>query len=1209
MRYILSSMLLLVCVSAIATKLTTSRALEGFLPNEGQVLGPDRKQNLSVKYLWSNGAGLNVQLREGGFAYDTYRLDPSTGITHFHRLDVALVNMNANASMSPRKAEEVAYRFRQMDKDNGKVLHPYREVIYADVYPGIDLLYTFEERAEGLQFKYDFIVHPDADASQIDLEYSGYNDVKVEGNSLYFDLNYCILQEYIPLSYVLPAYEEIAASYCIHHTGNASLRLGYEGTDIRSADQSLVIDPVAQLQWSSYYGGEQADVVTSITLDSLASFISVGHSASSQFIASEGSHQGSFTGGNADAFITRFNQHGLRFWATYYGGSGDDYALGASANNNGHIYMVGKSNSPEVLDSTAYQMENAGDFDGFIARFTRDGELVWDTYFGGTDFDEFVACMAMEDGTLLALGNTRSASFSTNASNTFALNGSYMGEQDAFVLRIDEEGIIQKGLYIGGHGDDFAHALAMGNDSLLYIAGHTLSSTGLGGLGFLQNEYSGGEDGFVSRTSLELFYAATGFVGADGDQRLTGVVADSSGIYLAGYTTAPMAYADTSSHQAELSGASDGFILSVDYWYQPRWFTYLGGEGDDVVNGISIDQSGEVFVVGTTHSDAQIDEPDSTGVSQTSHQGNGDAFVMRFSKHGEKIWGRYHGGMEAEQGLTLAAFGVTAIFFGGSTHSLHDMTAANGTYSELHQEMYSGGGDGFLARITQMRSTPAAFCNPGSAKSAYNSNYNAPPSLGFCIGDSLQISVAGGCLGWGAQWIWYEGDCGVTDAYIGEGESIWVSPQQTTTYYVRAESVDYVSSCTSAMVFVDLPPTAIAFADPDTACAGTSIQMSAAGANNYSWSGPLGFTSISQNPLLDSLHVGMGGSYTVLASTQFGCVDTAVVSIHILPSPQISLSGTAPSCPGFDDGSAIAASVAPGIAYLWPHSGSTIPMAINLQAGSYTALGTDENGCTGSASITLNDPESPTDSIAVIPAYCDQRNGALEIIFGEGNAPFEVMWSPGDFEGPAIVNLGEGNYTALITDANGCLFSSTANVPHLGFFTASITPADSLYLEIGEEVVLGVQISPNIPQADLSYAWLPAEGLNCSDCPNPIANPDTTGSYSVMVTSIYGCSASDTLFIERERVLSRPFIPTVFSPNNDGLNDQLCVLSNRIVTMQLEIYNRFGQRVFESKDQGNCWDGTYNGSPVEGGAYVFNLQVSLDDGEAWHHRGNLSVVR
>ncbi len=128
-----------------------------------------------------------------------------------------------------------------------------------------------------------------------------------------------------------------------------------------------------------------------------------------------------------------------------------------------------------------------------------------------------------------------------------------------------------------------------------------------------------------------------------------------------------------------------------------------------------------------------------------------------------------------------------------------------------------------------------------------------------------------------------------------------------------------------------------------------------------------------------------------------------------------------------------------------------------------------------------------------------------------------------------------------------------------------------------------------------SYSWTPAQGLSCTDCNNPLASPTETITYIVTGSNASGCISSDTITITVDTkidiICGELFIPTIFSPNSKGpqANETFCVFSDCVDQFKLVIYNRWGEKVFETEDINACWDGTFNGSDVPTGTYAYTL--------------------
>jgi gliding motility-associated-like protein len=142
-----------------------------------------------------------------------------------------------------------------------------------------------------------------------------------------------------------------------------------------------------------------------------------------------------------------------------------------------------------------------------------------------------------------------------------------------------------------------------------------------------------------------------------------------------------------------------------------------------------------------------------------------------------------------------------------------------------------------------------------------------------------------------------------------------------------------------------------------------------------------------------------------------------------------------------------------------------------------------------------------------------------------------------------------------------------------------------------------------------TYQWYPPEGLSCITCPNPIASPQQTTEYCVLVTSANNCTDSACTTIKVEILCGEFFIPTAFSPNGDGQNDMECVKGNCIETFHLSIYDRWGELVFETTNPSVCWDGKYRGRPLDAAVFSYYLTGTLTTGQNISKKGNITLLR
>ncbi len=169
----------------------------------------------------------------------------------------------------------------------------------------------------------------------------------------------------------------------------------------------------------------------------------------------------------------------------------------------------------------------------------------------------------------------------------------------------------------------------------------------------------------------------------------------------------------------------------------------------------------------------------------------------------------------------------------------------------------------------------------------------------------------------------------------------------------------------------------------------------------------------------------------------------------------------------------------------------------------------------------------------------------------------------------------------------------------------NVNAGPDLEITLGETVTLNPS---NTASSVSAFLWSPGASLSCTDCENPDATPQATTQYTLLVTDDAGCVVSDSLIVRV--IIPELLIPTAFSPNGDGMNDLFRVLNKDLDQLQFQVYNRWGELVFETSTPGEGWDGIYKGVEQEMGVYVWQCQYRLS-GQAKNKqaKGNMTLVR
>jgi len=426
--------------------------------------------------------------------------------------------------------------------------------------------------------------------------------------------------------------------------------------------------------------------------------------------------------------------------------------------------------------------------------------------------------------------------------------------------------------------------------------------------------------------------------------------------------------------------------------------------------------------------------------------------------------------------------------------------------------------------------------------------------------------------------------------------SITVSPTGTTNYTVTATNS---LGCTDAATFsvnVTAQPTASITATTTTLCSGSATSLNASGGTTYVWSPTTGLTnSTVSNPVATPT---TNITYTVIVSNGV-CADTASISISVSANPTVTVTASASAiCVG--DTATLSASG--GTNYLWQPGGQTTSAitANPASATTYTVTTTDANGCTDNTTTLINVLNQVNLLVSGDTSLC---SGEPTTLTAQGGGTYS--WSTGATTSAIVVNP-TSNTSYTVTGSNGaCTDTDTINVNVYALPTALAT-ASPYTINIGNQTTLTGVISAG------SYNWSWASSTNpltCATCPNPVANPTATTTYTLCITDANGCTSCDTVTVNVLIECEELFVPSAFSPYPDGHNDILYVRSPCIETMDWTIYNRWGQKVFFSDDITKGWDGIVNGKDADAAVFFYILNVTLITNDFIVKEGNVTLVR
>lgn len=233
-------------------------------------------------------------------------------------------------------------------------------------------------------------------------------------------------------------------------------------------------------------------------------------------------------------------------------------------------------------------------------------------------------------------------------------------------------------------------------------------------------------------------------------------------------------------------------------------------------------------------------------------------------------------------------------------------------------------------------------------------------------------------------------------------------------------------------------------------------------------------------------------------------------------------------------------------------------------------------GCVNSTTlpITITSTTVPVVTSSP-PKICPGETASLSV----SPSYASVVWEHGA-TGPTIDVTQPGTYTANATDAGGCVVPKSITVASNDVPTLAVT-AESMVIPSGQSTQL------NVTGAHV-FEWSPAESLNATNIPNPIASPLTTTTYTVTGSFIGGCQSQAEITITIDGTLVNITVPPAFSPNGDVANDLWIIEGiESYPDCTLNIFDGRGRRIYQKKGYTNDWDGTYEGKPVPAGTYYY----------------------
>lgn len=1164
----------------------------------------------------------------------------------------------------------------------------YRKITLQEIYPKIDLvIYTANN-----QLKFDWNVKPGGDPQKIQIEYQGADQLLLKNGSL--EIKTCLgsIIEEPPVVYQKVQSEIIPIKTRFLLKKN---RLSFQLHESFNRSHPLIIDPA--LIFSTFSGSLTDNWGFTATYDSQGNMYGGGIVlAANAYPNITGSYQAAYGGGLYDVLIGKYSDNGSTLlYYTYLGGSRAEAPFSLVCNTTDDLYVLGLTGSSNfAISSGAYQTTfqggpsagifalNGNDYpngsDLFVTKFNSTGTiLIGSTYIGGTDNDGMNTNSGLRHnyadefrGEIIVDANDRCYVASSTKSIDFptvnAAQTTMAGSQDAVVFRFSPTlTTLQWSTFLGGMGYEAGYSLKVNNAGEVFVTGGTNSPNFPTTPGVIRPTFGGIVDGFITRysatgTLLSSTYLGTGTY----DQSYILQLDAAQNVYVVGQTRGAYPVVSSPLGPVYSNPNSGQFIHKLNPALTTTIFSTVFGRGiagqiDIVPTAFLVDVCDHIYVSGwggAVNNGASGGSTAGMPITSNAYQSSTDGSDFYFIVLNENATGL-----------------IYASYFGGPVSAEHvdGGTSRFNPDGIVYQAVCAGCGSN-----DDFPTTPGAWSNTNNSNNCNMGVFKFDVSEFTAIIDLVTPSIT--CVNntvilqnastGGSSYFWDFGDGNTsTSANVNH---VYTIPGVYNVMLIVSDPNACLQSDTAFMTVIVQAPPVVQIAPVNSLCPGQSVQLSAMGGSNYSWSAnpSLSATNI-PNPIASPT---VTTTYTVTVSNNCGS-STGSITVNVIDfNPTNSPSDT------ICIGNSTQLNAGGGASYNWQPviglSNPTIsnPMASPTQTTTYTVTITDANGCSATRSTTITVENQPQANAGPDQNICI---GTSTTLSGSGGNIYN--WSPPTYlSNPNIPNpvcTPDQSITYVLTTTNTCgqdhdtvqinvirvnpmaspdtticpnttvMLWATGGVSYswqpsffinnptndtiivspLSNITYTVTVTDQFGCSETEQVTVSVfptqyiNLGPNVvipfggsvqllANGTGNFSWEPDTFLTCNNCPNPTASPFSSTQYFVTLTDANGCKFYDSIWVFVEGSL---YVPNTFTPNRDGLNDFFLAFGTEIKEFEMLIFNRWGEQIFRSTSLQEGWDGTHRNQKCPIGVYAWRIIYTENSGKEGVLIGHVNLLR
>jgi gliding motility-associated-like protein len=1105
---------------------------------------------------------------------------------------VGLYGANPEPILRPEKRQN-SYNNYYLGNDSRKWASGcsvHEAVLYKEVYPKIDVRYY----SDAGNLKYDFIVHPGGDVGRIRLNYEGQSSLGVRDGNLIIGTSLGEIRELYPYSYqpTVEGRKSVKAGFAVNDNQVSFHLEEYDPATI------LVIDPT--VIFSTFTGSTSDNWGFTATPGLDGSFYSGGIVFGAGFPVSVGAFQSTFRGGinelgnGYDIGIFKFSADGQnRLYATYLGGGGNEQPHSMIVDNSGNLVVAGRTNSNNFpLEGPLSKIGTGGQYDIVISKFNSSGTaLLGSVQIGGSandgvntyrnylnpgpvglrrNYGDDARSEVILDnaGNIILASCTQSRDFPIRSSNLNPGGGFGGGDQDGIVLKFNQDlSTLFFSSFFGGSGNDACFVASIHpSTGMIYVGGSTMSNDLPGNFSSVMStgsSFQGGvTDGYVTQVKPDgSGIQSTVYLGTSSLDMLYGLKFDKAGfpyvmgISLGNWPVINANFSNPGSRQfiAKLQPDFSGFIYSTVF-----------GSGPSPGQNISpvaflVDRCQNVYVSGWG---GQINNDDGYSSSDTRGLSKVNPLPSSFAPDDGSDFYLFVLERDAKSQLFGSHFGQV----GGAGEHVDGGTSRFDENGIIYQAMCANCGSP-SSRGT-FPTTPAVW---SPVNRSDNCNLAAV---------KIQMNFAG----------------------IQSG-------LQTTINNVRGNT----KGC--APLFVTFG---------DTLAKGVK----------YFWDHGNGTRRVTTVPI-DTGTYTQAGTYVVTLITEDSSTcnirDTSsiIIEVGIIEAYLDFIFKKLAPCRDFKfDFTNLSFSNLQsmnGVLFTWNFGDGSPSVTIPFNSPvihSFPGPGEYE------VSIRLNDS-----SFCNVPLEISKTVKVIDLV----NASFKLPDSVCVGEEVVFENTSTGGVTFRWEFGDGATSSSNSQfVSHTysaaGRFSVRLIAIDSntcnitdtsdiQFLVVSDTPVAAFDWIPKVPEENkpvrfingssgaVRYFWDFGDG-ETSTLENPEHVFSASGTWTVMLVAYNAAGCTDTAYGEVEARI-RPLldVPNAFTPGKFGVNSTIKVEGFGIGRMKWQIYNRWGQLVFESDSPKKGWDGTFKGKAQPMEVYAYVLEVEFTDGKKVRKTGDITLIR